>query len=571
MIRSKEDWRPLGLLLAQALQGPAVRLGESTVISRSVHVIEVERPQEVKVVLAADAGQVFYGRGRPGTVYHVDTFHALGRVNHRAIAAAVKAAVVSSAGVEAAVRLLDHMDLQTGTGGGRLSGSLAYGRKAAVRRAHANHVHIAAQLEGEAFPVLVPVVAAVEQAILEQGLEIRKIERIVVDATPQGAGPKADLSPYASTTDSLLKENREPRGDGTTPQQGRQRQGLEGVEEALGLSRETLPPQELLRLLKSLPWGPGAAAQHARRWGDLEHTLAALEGRRLVRRERGRLVLTAEGRRLADFLEGHLPELESYFRQLLRRVIREDKGRTPAGGREPVGNARPQRPVALAPEPGGARELDLPATVLAAARRWLQGRERPRAFTSSDLVYTAPKRRRQRRIVLVLDSSASMAGDRLRAARFLAEHLVLATRDKVAVIPFQEQDILVPGGFTGHLETIERQLLALKAYGLTPLAKALRETIAFVRGNRVRRPFIVLITDGIPTVPLAAGDPAQDALEVAREMARLRLELTCIGLDPNRRFLEELCHRAGGRLHIIEEMEPGTLARLVHKELVQQR
>ena len=35
-----------------------------------------------------------------------------------------------------------------------------------------------------------------------------------------------------------------------------------------------------------------------------------------------------------------------------------------------------------------------------------------------------------------------MAGDRLRAARLLAQHLVLSTRDRVAVIAFQG-DVLV--------------------------------------------------------------------------------------------------------------------------------
>lgn len=544
----------------------AARLGESTVISRSVHLIEVRRPEMVKVVTSADAGQVFYGRRMPGSVCHIDIFHAVGQVDHRSIAGAVRAAVRSAAG-ENAAWLLDHLDLQTGTGGGRLSGTLNYGQEASVRRAHSNHVHLAAEMDPSLFSVLAPVVAAVEEEILRQGIEIRKVEKVVLENRPQSSGGRSDLSPYASDTDSYLKE-RAGQPQSRTGGKGKGPDELQSLNRVLRLAWETLPPEELLTLLRHLPQEPYTKAELEKRWGDLEQTLSRLEASRYIRRERGRFVLTKEGERLIDLLEQHLPEVESYFRQMLRHVPFENASNV--GFFEPeakgsIFSCRSRRTEASAL---CRTELDLTGTVLAAARRWLKARGEIGRLEPRDLRYTAPKRRSQQRIVLVLDTSASMAGERLRAARFLAEHLVLATRDKVAVIAFQEQDVLVPDRFTSRLAAVEKQLLALKAYGLTPLAKALKETVAFVQSTRVRRPLVVLITDGIPTVPLAGGDPANDALEVAKEIARLRFKMICIGLDPNRRFLEELCRRSRGRLHIIKEMEPGTLARLVHSELI---
>ena len=70
----------------------AVRLCESTVISRRVHMISVDKPEEVRI-LAADAGSAFYGRQEKGTIYHIDIFHQVGSIDHRAVARAILNAV----------------------------------------------------------------------------------------------------------------------------------------------------------------------------------------------------------------------------------------------------------------------------------------------------------------------------------------------------------------------------------------------------------------------------------------------------------------------------------------------
>jgi magnesium chelatase subunit D len=565
MLRNEGVFKSVGERLALCLeQVGAARLGESTVISRSVHLIEVKRPQVVKIMTSADAGQVFYGRRVPGTVCHIDIFHAVGQVDHRNIADAIRAVVHSAVG-ENAAWILDHMDLQTGTGGGRLSGTLNYGREASVRRAHANHVHLATEMDPALFSLFVPVVVAIEEEILRQKIEIRQVEKVVLENPPQSAGGTADLSPYASSTDSYLREKTGQPHSGFVGQ--RASDELQKLNHTLQLARETLPPEELLVLLRNLPQGSYTKANLEKRWGDLEQTLSRLEGSKYIRRERGRFVLTEEGQRLMDLLEQHLPELESYFRQMLRHVPWENAANLGFFEPEAKKSIHLCRPGRTGTEILRSTELDLPGTIFVAARRWLKLRGDVGRLEPTDLRYTAPKRRHQQQIVLVLDISASMAGERLRAARFLAEHLVLATRDKVAVIAFQEQNVFVPDRFTRRLAAVEKQLLALKAYGLTPLAKALKETVAFIQSSRVRNPLIILITDGIPTVPFAGGDPAHDALEVAKELAKLKLKLICVGLDPNRQFLEELCRHSRGRLHIVKELEPGILARLIHGEL----
>ena len=123
-----------------------------------------------------------------------------------------------------------------------------------------------------------------------------------------------------------------------------------------------------------------------------------------------------------------------------------------------------------------------------------------------------------------------MVGDRLRAARMLAQHLILSKRNKVAVIAFQDDKVSVPAAFSSSLSDIQAQLLAMKATGLTPLAHALQETFSFLQRHRAHKPLVVLITDGIPTVPLTGGDPSADFLSSCKKFKSLPLEFVCMVL-----------------------------------------
>ncbi|NLG86452.1 MAG: VWA domain-containing protein [Firmicutes bacterium] len=555
----------LGERLVRALTvSKGVRLGESTVVSCQVHVVSIDKPEEVRII-GADAGQMFYGRQKKGTIYHIDVFHQVGCINHRSLAQVIIKTLVSE--LEAsAERLLDHMDIQTATGGGRLTGSLAFGRKASLRRAHANHVHLAAELGIKELPLLVPVVAAIEGEILRQGLEIRKVERVCLDLQKQN-GPKTDLSAYTSESDSFLCENK--TSPSTRPKSGdsNSNRGDAVMKEAYQLVTETMPPSELLHLLQLLPFEP--TGEHRERWGDLDYTLAILKNKGYIVQKRGRFELTDKGQYLLELINLYLPELESGLRQFLRRFSTSaDHVYSHAMIKPGRDFKRLREKQEVAPfnlSLGG--QLNLTATAARAACRWVQGNSLPGCISGDDLRYSQPVRHHAFNIILLVDSSASMAGDRLRAARMLAQHLVLATQDKIAVITFQDDTVLVPPGFTNSLGKIQAQLLALKATGLTPMAHALAEAGTFLQRHRVYRPLVVLITDGIPTVPLKSSDASTDTLDQAEKFRSRALDFVCIGLNPNQVFLEELCRKSGGRLYVVNELEPTVLAQLIHKEL----
>lgn len=552
---TRNKMHELGQRLSLALdQSMGVRLGESTVVSQRVHVVSPQKPEEIKII-RDDAGQVFYGRRKRGTIYHIDVFHQVGQVDHRMVAQALRQTLNQELGL-ASQQLLDLIDIQTATGGGRVTGSLNFGRKASLRRAHANHVHLAAELNPAQLSLLVPIVATVEAEVLRQGLEIRKVEKVTLDLLEK-AGSPTDLSAYTSESDSLLREKE-------TSQDTKANVFQSNMEEAQQLVAKTLPPKELLHLLNLFPLEPGP--EHRRRWGDLDHTLETLKSKGFVDRRRGSWSLTRKGLALQNFINLHLPELESKMRQFLRRIpTAGGAARSSSPHKQEIGLKYQRDKRELSSNSGG--QVNLPATVSQAACRWIRGLSPSGCILKEDLRYAQPLRHQRYNIVLLLDTSASMAGDRLRAARLLAQHLVLATRDKVAVISFQDETVLVPSAFSKSLSKMQAQLLSLRATGLTPLAHALDGAIKFLQRHRVRKPLVVLITDGIPTVSLKGGDPSADALFQAAKLKSLPLEFVCIGLDPNQSFLEELCRASGGRLYVVKELEPGVLARLVHQEL----
>jgi magnesium chelatase subunit D len=551
--------RQIGSRLAAMLtDNEAVRLGESAVISKRVHMISVNQPQEVKV-LAADAGQTFYGRKMRNTIFHLDVFHQVGAVNHRTVAQAIINGVKDQ-GLPA-IDLLDRMDIQTATGGGRISGSLLFGRKQSVRRAHANHVHLALELLPTELPLLVPIVLALEREIMEQGLEIRKVEKVALHL--QGnSNAKTDLSAYTAESDSFLREQGSGRETGAS-------ENADLLETAHRLSVDTLPPTELLHLLSLCPLQSDVGLRQ--RWGELDRILETLSVSGYMEKRGKKWHLTHKGLQLLSLVRLHLPELESKLRRYLRRL--PSRSGNPKGSfytslgpgflrlRESTGTT----------EDSEDGQLNLTATAATAACHWIQGESRPGCIHYRCWRYSRRLKSQGANIVLVLDSSASMSGGRLRAAQFLAQHLVLSVKDKVAVIAFQGESIFVPPRFTSSWSDIQQQLLMLKAFGLTPLARALQETLSFVQRYRARRPLVILITDGIPTVPLAGGDPSADALKMAAGFRFAPAELVCIGLSPNQSFLEKLKQVSGGRLYIIKELDTPLLAQLIREELRRHR
>ena len=543
--------------LARVLsESRAARVGETAVVSTQVHIQDIAHPGVVAAILESDAGQVFYHRDRAGEVLHIDVFHSPGQIDPRSVARSVISVLsglrfeVGQTGTTCSMQaLLSYIDVQTGAGGGRLDGPLTYGREAGVRRAHLSHVHVTALTTPEMVAAVFSMVAAVEAAIEAEGLELRKIWKVRVES---GTSP-VDVSNYLASTDSLLRQM--PRTDHGT--------NSPFLREALArqAARDAGSAGDAMDILQRLEAGLKAGEFSRLKLGadkTPEEVRQALTRSGLMRYDGQRYTLSEEGAMALSYLKEHSREIEAYLRRMLWSLPKKTVPQGERKGTRSEPSENRGRGLALPRGEGGTcSSLALPETV---AQRGARAN-----FLPSDLRFCQARSRKGSPVILLIDASASMAGRRMRAAKELAKHLVLAGKDKVSIVAFQDSDVKVVCPFTKSAKKVEAGLKEVQAMGLTPLARGLEKAMELSM-RCLRKPLILCVTDGIPTVPSTSLSPIDDAISAARALGRHGIRLGCIGLEPNQGFLRQMVSAARGTLYVVEELEASTLAAIARKE-----
>jgi magnesium chelatase subunit D len=149
----------------------------------------------------------------------------------------------------------------------------------------------------------------------------------------------------------------------------------------------------------------------------------------------------------------------------------------------------------------------------------------PVKVTGSDLRASLRRGRESNLIVLLLDTSGSMAARRRSATVCTAALSLLADayrrRDRVALVTFRGAGATVVVPPTGSVELAARRLRDLPVGGRTPLAAGLESVRQLVRRegwrDPTRRPVLVLITDGRAT---GQRDAMAQAKRAAAALAR---------------------------------------------------
>jgi magnesium chelatase subunit D len=151
---------------------------------------------------------------------------------------------------------------------------------------------------------------------------------------------------------------------------------------------------------------------------------------------------------------------------------------------------------------------------------------------ASDLRSSLRRGRESNLIVLLLDTSGSMAARRRSAAVATAALSLLddayRRRDRVTLLTFRGSEATVVVPPTASVELAARRLRDLPVGGRTPLAAGLEAVRQLIRRESwrdpARRPIVVVITDGRATGggPAALGDPLAQARRAAAALARLR-------------------------------------------------
>lgn len=169
-------------------------------------------------------------------------------------------------------------------------------------------------------------------------------------------------------------------------------------------------------------------------------------------------------------------------------------------------------------------------------------------------------------VALVLDTSASMDGDAIEAARAAAAELVGALQDgdRLTMVTFDSKPVLVVESVEvdddAREEALEK-IAALEARGTTDLAGglqlALSDLLPHSGEGRVTR--IVLLSDGVPNDTSATPT-------IVSQAASAGITVTAIGfgLDYDETLLSSLAQQTGGTFHFLEA--PSELVGLFREE-----
>ena len=201
-----------------------------------------------------------------------------------------------------------------------------------------------------------------------------------------------------------------------------------------------------------------------------------------------------------------------------------------AAGRRSRSRGRYGRGIGARVPRGPARDVHVPATLLAAApHQRRRGRTGPGLLLRrGDLRETVREGREGNLVLFVVDASGSMgARRRMTAVKTAVLSLLLDAyqrRDKVGLVTFRGTAAEVPLPPTSSVEAGAARLRALATGGRSPLGAGLAKAAEVLRAERLRdparRPLLVLVTDGRAT----DGDAADRA-------ARLLTGTACVVVD----------------------------------------
>ena len=524
------------------------RIGQTTVCSQKLHSFHPETPERVNVLQDIDAGQIFYQRADPGGIYHIDIFHQCGPVDHYIVATKIQE-VVEVYNKEHVVRQLgrgnaviaDFIDIQTSTGGGRITGKLDYGKRAALRKAHSNHVHITAMIPPAHLACLICIVMAVESVILSCNLELRRNEKI--ENVRGLSKEKYDLSAYVDESDSLLQENKNNTAIEVVVKLGEN--------EWLNKSDKAEELKDFLE--KSHPQNKDPKPTGGINSCRVPEILAS-EG--MIELAGNLLSIEEYGKGFKSYLETQLPEIEAH----LRKVVREAKCLSKQLGKSKflensAGSYSEEKHIChgkTVKEYGG---LAIAEMVNAAAQRMVENGDKTFKILHNDIRYFNNRKRRKIEFCLLIDASSSMDGQRIHIAKLLARYLFFSTNDRISVLVFQQNQAWVQVPFTHDFRQLEQSLEGIKAYGETPLALGLKACLQYIEQEKAKNPFIILITDGVPTLGTVTTNPINDALAIAKKIKSSNYGFTCIGLKPHLFYLKQLAEVAGGSVYAIEDLD----------------
>jgi len=545
-----------------------VIFGNTAVVSQKVHEESDRLPGEINVFRDRDAGRNYLRLEESHQVVHVDVLHKPAEINQMDVANRVRRIIPDFLSVIdrnndwsveeqdfAAASLARRINLYTAMGFGTALNPDQKAIKGTDDR-YTGHVHILAKLRPRYYSLVYCIIDEVERSIQYQGSELRPVIKIVhhgkLQNIPTGSESSLYLPPITNNLPDTLKN-----------------QNLFQVVVSLAIRMGSIDAVsdffQALSPIKSFKLGNLYRTQE-----NLDDILSDLAAEKIIKRTLLGYTLTGTGHELEEFLNRNKKELAAQ----IRRSIRQFKA-APAkyhsfrySHLKSKEKQFPNRRKVVTPsDPESWKgEIAVPETVIKAAKRSFLAKSPFPKISAQDIQVYARKSYAPVDTCLLVDCSGSMMGDRIKAVGYVAEYLLLNSREKVSLVTFQERDANISVPFTRSYDHLHSGLARISPSGLTPLAHGIVKTLDMFKRERPRNPLLILITDGIPNYPLWTTNPIEDALKAASMIAEQKIRLVCIGIDPNHKFLPMLAEAGKGNIYIVDENDRNNLIDIINTE-----
>ena len=557
-------------------QNQGVRLGESTVISRRAHARMPEKrvKGQIKILINRDAGKTYLDYVDVDQIVHIDVYHKAGEIDPRDVARAIfwaldehfleKDPQLQYAEEERFKMVSGYANkifITTNQGKGLLYDLFQDITKPFIEGEEGHdHVHILARLNREEYYLAYVIAETVEEVVLASGIKLSKVRNII------HGNQKEERDSYAGYI-KLPWKNFKGQNARQLPDKENVNQLILKLAEKFGGVDEI---EEFMESYSTNVFKRKGIEQQKKKWGDVEHDVEQLEELGLIKDSILGKVLTKKGLMLQDFVVKHKCELETEIRRNVRKAPSGGSGRFKKLGHVDSKTAQIEytnrNRTVNDPDKNWSGDLAVPETIIQAKKNSFLRGETHFTIQKQDLHFYDKKTYVPIDICLLIDASGSMAGDKRQAACFLAEHLLISGKEKVAVVTFQERSSEVVVPFTRNQRVLSKGLSTISPAGLTPMADGIMTAVDLIKNNRVKNPLLVLITDGIPNTPLWTLDAKADALEAATHIKENKIRLICIGVESNRIFLEKLSEKADGALYLVDDLNKDNLINIVRHE-----
>ncbi len=557
-------------------QNQGVRLGESTVASRKAHSKMPEKriKGQIKILINKDAGKTYLDFVDEDQVVHVDVYHKPGSIDPIKAAKAIFAAIelyflekeprleyAEDERFKIVTDFAHKIFISTNQG----KGTLLELFQNTVNHFTAgdegkDHIHVLLRLKREDYFIVYIVAEALEAVILDAGLELAKVRNVIHDKQKQ---QEEQFAGYISLPWKKIKG----QSTAVLAEKENVNQLVMKLAEKFGGVDEI---NEFLQAYSSNILKRKGVDQQKKKWGDVEHYVDQLKELGLMKDTLFGVVLTKPGAILKEYTMKHKLELETQIRRNMRKMPGGGSSRFRKFGESEQKSAKIEflnrNKTINQPHKNWSGDLAVPQSVLQAKKNsFLRGESRL-SMKKEDLHYYAKKSYVPIDICLLMDASGSMAGDKRQAACYLAEHMLLSGKEKVAVVTFQERSSQVAVPFTRDQRLLKKGLNSISPAGLTPLADGIMTAVKHIRESKIRNPLLVLITDGIPNTSLWTNDAQMDALTAAEKIFEDNIRVICIGVESNALFLEKLSRQARGTLYLVDDLNRDNLINIVRYE-----